>query len=347
MIHVGTQSYAVHAPVMIKSDVLGSVPLEEAEDGSYSINLAEEDLIQFERLLTYMYQGTWEPERCPGGGPAGCWGCDVCDGSINRRYMQLYATACKYAVHGLVGKIASNLILEQDVLEFCSAFKSAYEMYPGSDMRSLFRGKLVRVFENTLRKSVEVVKHGSWGDSYKSGGLASALAQLVSCGGDFAVDLMQAFAAAQESAYRAGLQTNQQDPGNHDGWGDQTVEGSNDRATANNGGYHWPDQDAGCWVNTAQAKNDKRQCIMTPAKVPGGLAIGEDVEKIEIRLHDLEDMVSNLQLIAENSVQTQQPAFQQPLHGIAQGHISSGWGPIPSVPAKASWFQTNSGVPQY
>ena len=368
MLYVGTQSYSVHASILAKSDVLGSMSLEEAEDGSYSISLPKEDPAQFEKLLTYMYQGTWEPENCGG---RGCWGRgpgQVCYCWTNKRYMQLYAIACKYAVHGLAAMVASKLDRKENVLRFCEAFKTAYEMCPGSyHLRSLFRSNLVSVFKSNLRASTVTPTNDSHGNT--SIGLCTELAELVSCGGDFAVDLMRAFVAAQEDAYRATLHGSYQDAGNHDDWGCQTVKGGNNWGRANNEGHHQADQDAGdhdnwrcqtaeggndwapannegCheterdaggWFSTSPVVNDRRRCVETPAPVPATLPIREDMKDIQGRVRNLEDMVSRLQFIAETSVQTQQPSFQQPPNGSALGYIAPGWGPDSSVPAKVSW----------
>jgi hypothetical protein len=379
MIHVELQSYSVHASILVKSHVLGSMSLEETGDGSYFLILPDEDPDKFEKLLTYMYQGTWEPEQCANDSTS-CWGVSA-GGSCNcynmKTTMQIYGTACKYAVHGLAEKIASKLDLTGSVLGLCDAFKCAYEICPGSDlMRSLFRKNLVTVFENTLRTRMQLAtRYSAWGNSNKSGSLASELAELVSCGGNFAVDLMQAFATAQENAIRAKLPVDQQgagdhdnwgrqtvecgndwapanhegyhetdqNAGDHDNWGCQTVEGGNDWAPANNEGYHETDHDAGGWFSTGRVVNDMRQCVMNPVQAPGRLAIREDVENLQVRLGELEDMVSGLQLIAQKSAQAQQPAFQQPPNGSIPGLIAPGWGPGPSVPAKASWFQADSG----
>lgn len=103
------------------------MPLDEAEDASYSINLPDEDPIQFERPLTYMYRGTWESDAIDKGnacswdhaetGRCACWN--------HQKYMQLYASACKYTVSGLTAKIAPKLDLKEAVLPFCDAFKYA------------------------------------------------------------------------------------------------------------------------------------------------------------------------------------------------------------------------------
>ena len=314
--------------------------LDKAKDGTYSINLPEEDPIQFERLLTYMYQDTWEPEKCEGD-CAPCWGVaqgQVCGYWTNKKYMQLYAIASKYGIRGLAEKVAARLDLEENVFSFCEAFETAYKMCPGNhDIRSLFRKNLVLVFENTLRMSPEMPNVDPWGNSNNSMGLASELAQLALWKGDFAVDLMQAFATAQESAYRAKLRANQQDAGDHDHWGCETVEGGNDWAPANNEGYHETEQDADGWFSTSPVVNHRRRCVENPAPVPATLPIREDMKDIQGRVRNLEDMVSRLQFIAETSVQTQQPSFQQPPNGSALGYIAPGWGPDSSVPAKVSW----------
>ena len=355
MLYVGTQSYSVHTSILAKSQVLGSMSLEEADDGSYFLSLPDEDPNKFEKLLTYMYQGTWEPEQCGDDSRWGCAGGRSCSCYNSKKNMQIYATACKYAVHGLADKIASKLDLTENVLSFCDAFKCAYEMCSGSHhIRSLFRRNLVQVFENTSRRSAEAPKSGTWGNETDIlGSWAVQLAELASCGGEFAVDLMQAFTTAWEDAVRAEVIETRQiafgsdDRGNDDwgnvNWACQTVEGDNEWGQANNEGYHQADQDAGCWINTAQAVNDRHQSVVTSAPVPGILPIREDVEDIQGRVRYLEDMVSELQLIAEESVQPQHPTFQQAPNGSAPGYIAPGWGPGPSVPAKASWAQADSG----
>ena len=338
MLYVGTQSYSVHASILAKSDVLGSMSLEEAEDGSYFLSLPDEDPNKFEKLLTYMYQGTWEPEQCGDDSRWACAGGRSCSCYDSKKNMQIYATACKYAVHGLADKIASKLDLRENILNFCGAFKCAYEMCPGSyQLRSLFRGKLVQVFENTSRRIAEASKPDDWGNAVIFYRRTDALAELASYGGDFAIDLMLAFVTARDNAIRAEVIESRQKACGNDGWGCQTVEGGNDWGQDNNEGCHQADQNAGCWVNTAQAVNDRRRCVVTPVPAPAKFPIRKDGEDIQGRVRYLEDMVSRLQFIAETSVQTQQPAFQQPPNGSAPGYIVPGWGPDPSVPAKVSW----------
>ena len=349
--------------------------LEEADDGSYFLSLPDEDPNKFEKLLTYMYQGIWEPDQCGGDSSWACAGGRSCSCYNSKKNMQIYATACKYAVHGLADKIASKLDLTENVLEFCDAFKCAYEMCPGSfHIRSQFRANLVTVFENTSRRFAETHKPNAWGNTDVFYGCAAQLAELASCGGEFAVDLMQAFATARENAIHTAVIESRQkafkndewacqtvegcndwgqanneryhetdsDAGGHNNWHCQTAEGGNDWGQDNNEGCHQADQNAGCWVNTAQAVNDRRQSVVTPAPAPAALPTQYD-EDIQGRVRYLEDTVSRLQFIAENSVQTQQPAFQQPSNGNAPGYIAPGWGPGPSVPAKVSWLQADSG----
>lgn len=77
------------------------MPLHEAEDGSLSIGLPE-DPIQFERLLTYLYQGTWAPESPEDCGCCYRWGTgEVCGCWDTKQYMQLYALVCNYEASGL------------------------------------------------------------------------------------------------------------------------------------------------------------------------------------------------------------------------------------------------------
>ena len=296
--------------------------LDEAEDGSYCITLTDEDPIQFERLLTYMYEGTWEPEAMASCGGECRWVGGGCTHWDNKKYMQLYATACKYGAYGLADRIASKLDLEESVLRFCEAFKHAYEKCPGhTGLRGLFRRSLLTVFENNLRNSLGMPQYDNWGNNES---LAVQLAELVSCGGEFAVDLMQAFATAKENAIQATVSETQ--PVGCNDWAINDVE-KNDawecqpRAETDNG--------TGCWGETADDSST--------------MVSREDVKKIQGRLRSLEDMVSNLQLsLGAKSAQTQQAGFSNAPAGNAEPCMPQGWGPSVSL-QQPSRFQPGVG----
>jgi hypothetical protein len=340
VVYVGarSQDYAVHVPILTTFHVLGSKRLEEAEDGSYCMTLPDEDPIQFERLLAYMYEGTWEPEAMASCGGECRWVRGACTHWDNKKYMQLYVTACKYGAYGLADKIASNLDLEESVLRFCEAFKDAYEKCPGNaGLRGPFQRSLLLIFENNLRNSPELPQYDDLGNN-KS--LAAQLAELVSRGGEFAVDLMQAFAMAKESAIQATMSESQ--PFGCNDWPISDVEKSDTwdcqpRAEADN--------DTGCWGETAidssnmvtreeVKKIQERLFDLEEVLAESGRAavIREDGKNVQGRLRSLEDMVSNLQLsLGAKSTQTQHTGFSNALAGIAQPCIPQGLGPSVSL----------------
>jgi hypothetical protein len=357
MVHVGRHSYAVHPYFLTKSSI-GRTQLDEDDEGNFSINL-EEDPIQFERLLTYLYQGTWAPDSTSDCSQCNSWGYNepVCACWDNKQYMQLYALACKYEVHGLQTIITPKLNLEDRVVMFCEAFKGAYKKCPGNPtIRALFRRSLIPVFEHNLRQYSGVAHYDDWG-VHKT--LATQLAELASCGGEFAVDLMQTFADAMETAIGT-ARNNQQTSRGDQGWESKEV-GNNDGWSRHLPAESEVESGGNCWGNAVQNSDEVEWPQEVTEVAPEARITRQDITKIHDRLLDLEDiganevstsaireevknvqgrlcrlenMVSNLQVDVAKSAQSQRGAFPPKYLGTAQPYVSQGWGP--SIPLHQS-----------